>query len=178
MSLADFMKLLQDQKIKFLVTRDVKYPERKVGENAGIDVYIPSKESFTEEELASIGGLITGDEIQIEPLCNVRIPVGLYCKFPDNNRALIAHNKSGIAGNKSLVLGACVIDSSYQGEWIVDIHNISNEIQTIKFGQKITQFVETLIGMSEVDVVTGITPDEFFDTKSERGAGGFGSTGV
>lgn len=166
--------------IEFIKTRIVKDPVWNPEENAGIDVYIPEINSFTSEELVSFGNGVTiepeTNKINIAPHSDVKIPIGIKSKFP-KNVALIANNKSGIATKKKLVFGASVIDSSYQGEWHIHLINTSNNPQTIEFGQKIVQFIPHYI-YNEGLVVRDVPEDEFFTEKTERGAGGFGSTGV
>lgn len=164
--------------IEFIRVRKVHKPERNIKENAGIDFFIPEKESFTEEELENFGNriCINENEITILPHADIIIPSGIKSKFP-NNIALIANNKSGIATKKKLVFGASVIDSSYQGEWHFHLINTSDWPQTIEFGQKIIQFIPHLIDTEPMCVVDQ-TEEEFFTEKTERGTGGFGSTGV
>ena len=80
--------------IKFIKTRNVKDPTRNYNEDAGIDVFIPEKDSFSPEELLDID--CYENEIHIEPHDSVLIPLGIKSKF-DSDLALIAMNKSGIA---------------------------------------------------------------------------------
>jgi len=165
--------------IEFIKTRNVKLPIRNELENAGIDVFIPEKDSYTEEELKKFGEnvIIDGNTITVAPYSDVLIPGGIKSKFP-NNMALIAHNKSGIATKKKLIVGACVIDSSYQGEWFYNLINTSNEPQTIEFGQKIVQYVPQMIYFDKIVVHSNMTEEEFYTNTTSRGDGAFGSTGV
>lgn len=164
--------------IEFIKTRNVKNPIRNVKENAGIDFFIPEKDSFTEDELKKFGSNLTidGNTIKIAPHSDILIPSGIKSKFPENV-ALIANNKSGIATKKKLVFGASVIDTSYQGEWHFHLINWSDEVQEIEFGQKVIQFVPHLISMDEC-IVRDVSEDEFFTESTSRGSNGFGSTGV
>ena len=164
--------------LEFIKTRDVKDPERNEVENAGVDVFVPEKDSYTEKELESFGDNVTinSDSIIIAPHSDVKIPAGIKSKFPQNI-GLIANNKSGIATKSKLIFGASVIDSSYQGEWHLHLINWSDEERVIKFGQKIVQFIPHLISLDKV-VVRDQTEEEFFTESTERGAGGFGHTGV
>jgi len=87
-------------------------------------------------------------------------------------------NRSGNAAKKQLVVGACVVDSGYNGEVFVNLHNIGSEPQTINAGDKIAQAV-----------VVPVVPVRFLETKndnlydwspitiSDRGTGALGSTG-
>ena len=83
-------------------------------------------------------------------------------------------NKSGTASKRQLIVGACVIDPGYTGEVYVNLHNIGHKTQVIKPGDKIAQAVLIPIvhcGIVEAEI------DDFANDDSERGAGGFGSTG-
>lgn len=167
--------------IEFIKTRNVKSPERDASENAGIDFYIPEIDGFNTEELNNFSEYIyTHDNtisLRIPPHKDILIPSGIKSKF-DNNLALIANNKSGIATKKKLVYGASVIDSSYQGEWHFHLINTSNEPQIIEFGQKIIQFIPHYISIDDI-IISDETEEDFFkNTKSNRGDKGFGSTGV
>ena len=165
--------------IEFIKVKNVKDPERNAKENAGIDFYIPELDSFSAEELAKFGKgtYIQGNKIIIQPHCDVLIPSGIKSKFP-NTLALVANNKSGIATKKKLVAGAAVIDSSYQGQWHFHLINTSNEEQEIEFGQKIIQFIPYQIDASDLFISTESEEEFFKNTQSNRGSGGFGSTGT
>ena len=87
-------------------------------------------------------------------------------------------NRSGNAAKKKLMVGACVVDSGYNGEVFVNLHNIGKKVQIINVGDKIAQAV-----------VIPVVPVRFLETKndnlydwspitiSDRGAGSLGSTG-
>ena len=164
--------------IEFIKTRNVKSPERDASENAGIDFYIPEKDSFTPEEIKNFGEhvYVEDNTITIYPHSDIKIPERKKSKFP-NNVALVAYNKSGIATKKKLITGAEVIDCAYHGEWHIHLINTSDENQTIEFGQKIVQFIPQIIDVSDV-VISDLPENEFFDKQTKRGTGGFGSTGV
>ena len=81
-------------------------------------------------------------------------------------------NKSGIASKRSLIVGACVIDSGYDGQVFVNLHNIGLSEQMIKPGDKLAQLV--LIPIETCDFVV---TDAKLNDDSSRCEGGFGSTG-
>lgn len=166
--------------VEFLKVRNVKSPVRDASENAGIDFFIPELDAFLVEEADKFGKNIEIDvkrgTITILPHGDVLIPSGIKSKFP-NNLALIAFNKSGIATKKKLICGACVVDSSYEGEILVHLINTSNEPQTLEFGQKFIQFVPVVINSDELTVHDNMTDEEFYkDHESKRKTGGFGSS--
>ncbi len=194
--------------IQFIKIRAVKNPVRNANENAGIDVYIPENttsfrealfvKNVNDNKLAVVDADLTTQErswriamnetkrlsyfdivdgsIHIAPHKAVTIPCGLMSKF-ENNKALIANNKSGIATKKQLIFGASVIDAGYQGEWHINLINTSDEYQVISCGTKAIQFIPHYISVEPLEVLD-TTPEEFYTSKSERGTGGFGSTGL
>lgn len=183
--------------MQFIKTRDVKDPVRNVNENAGIDFYVPAycyqfrqdllaKNTSMKAPRTKVSEFFTrlfrktyidlGGTIHIAPHKDVIIPTGIRSKF-ENNLALIANNKSGIATKKKLIFGASVIDNSYQGEWHGHMINTSNSYQTVECGQKIIQFIPHVISTSAVEVLD-LTAEEFYTEKTSRGEGWQGSTGV
>lgn len=144
-------------RIRYAKIRDVKSILRAHPTDAGIDFFIPEDFPVTT----------------IQPGESVLIPSGIKVHF-DHGWALVANNKSGIASKKGLLVGAQVIDSSYQGEVHINLHNVGLNPQTIGPGEKIVQFVMYNIGLPTPEEVP---LDELYSEKSDRGEGGFGSTG-
>jgi dUTP pyrophosphatase len=102
------------------------------------------------------------------------IPSGIRVNVPAGY-AFIAHNKSGVALNKKLTVGACVVDEDYQGEIHLHLFNSGEETVKVESGEKIVQFLLVPVKYPAVKIV----PDkELFHSATARGAGGFGSTGV
>ncbi len=167
--------------IEFLKVRNVKDPIWNFDENAGIDLFIPEKDDAVVTEIMEFnnkyGNNVTiDDNIIIVPAHeDILIPTGIKSKFP-KNVALMANNKSGVATKKKFVFGAELIDSSYQGEWHIHLINTSNERQILEFGTKCVQFVPVLLYIEGCTVTTNA--DGFFTETTNRGKGGFGSTGV
>ena len=137
-------------------TRNVKTPSRGTNLSAGLDFYVP--EDF--------------QETTIKTHESVFIPSGIKAHVPPGY-ALIAFNKSGIAVKQSLMVGACVVDEDYEGE--IHLHLINNGREPVKIipGQKLTQFILIPVSYMDVHVL-----EELPDRNTERGAGGFGSTGL
>lgn len=136
--------------------RDVKTPNRGTTVSAGIDFYVP--EDFETTTLA--------------PGESVLIPSGIKVQVP-RGYALIAFNKSGVAVKQGLSVGACVVDEDYEGEVHLHMINTSSKEQVIATGQKLVQFVLIPVSYFDVEVV-----DEIQSRNTERGVGGFGSTGL
>jgi len=161
--------------IEFSKIREVNSPKRNAGQDAGIDVYVPERADEFVNDLVdkNIGLKVNDTGFYIRPHESVLIPAGIVSKF-DNNLALVAMNKSGICTNTQLICGACVIDSSYQGEWHIHVINTSNTSVFVEFGTKLVQFVPLVISTDELVVKDTLE----YDSVSERGANGFGSTGI
>ena len=107
----------------------------------------------------------------IEPGTTAFIPTGLAMEVPAGCAGLV-YARSGLACKKGLAPAnkVGVIDSDYRGEVTVALHNHGTEPQTVVSGDRIAQLVITPVftpGFTEVSDLT--------DT--DRGQGGFGSTG-
>jgi dUTP pyrophosphatase len=98
------------------------------------------------------------------------IPLGIAVEFDEGYMCRV-ENKSGIASKTGLLNVNGIIDSSYRGEIKVIVYNLGNQPEEIKRGQKIAQLVFYKIETPSVNFV-----DELSD--SDRGEGGFGSTGL
>ena len=143
-------------KMKVQKLRNVKTPNRGTVASAGIDFYVP--EDF--------------ETVSLKPGESVLIPSGIKVQVP-RGYALIAFNKSGVAVKQGLSVGACVVDEDYEGEIHLHMINTSDKEQVVVTGQKLVQFV--LIPVAYLDI------EEVYEIQSrntERGAGGFGSTGL
>ena len=110
----------------------------------------------------------------LKPGESVLIPSGIKAQVPKGH-ALIAFNKSGVATKKGLQVGACVVDEDYQGEIHIHLTNVSNNETYISQGDKIVQFLLVPICYDAPELVN---PEDLFDGVSDRGTGGFGSTGT
>jgi dUTP pyrophosphatase len=148
------IKMLFKMKVQKL--RDVKTPNRGTSVSAGIDFYVP--EDFETQVL--------------KPGQSVLIPSGIKAQVP-RGYALIAFNKSGVATKQGLSVGACVVDEDYEGEIHLHMINTSDKDQTVATGQKLVQFVLMPVSYIDVEEVA-----ELPNRNTERGSGGFGSTGL
>jgi dUTP pyrophosphatase len=109
----------------------------------------------------------------LKPGETLLIPTGIAVFIKDPNFAGIILPRSGLGHKHGIVLGNLVglIDSDYQGELMVSLWNRGSQDFTIDVGDRIAQFMIIPITLFEFDVV------ESFD-ETERGAGGFGHSGV
>lgn len=117
---------------------------------------------------------IGSNYILLAPLSRINIPSGIYCQMEQEGRALIAHNKSGVASKHGLVFGAQVVDFEYQGEIHINVLNLSSKVVRIYAGQKLMQFVEIPIFTSIIEEVENL--QKLYKGATSRADGGFGST--
>lgn len=115
---------------------------------------------------------IPGGMVEIQPHKTIKISTGLAMSFPDGYAALLLP-RSGVATKRSLRPANTpgLIEGIYTGPWICAMHNDSEEVQTVTEGERIAQviFVPVLKALfTEVDELE----------ETERGTGGFGSTGT
>lgn len=111
------------------------------------------------------------EPVTLQPLERKLIPTGLKIELEHGYEAQI-RPRSGLSIKHGISLINCVgtVDEDYRGEVCVGLVNISNEPYTIEPQERIAQMVIAKYEQAEIQVVT-----ELSDT--ERGAGGFGSTG-
>lgn len=111
------------------------------------------------------------NDITINPGETVKIGTGLAFELPENTFGAI-FARSGLATKQGLApankVGVC--DEDYRGEYIVPLHNHSNVPVTVKSGDRIAQLVIMPYIPVELEEVESLS-----DT--ERGSGGFGSSG-
>ena len=147
------------------VREDVKPPERANPSDAGLDVFFCPDDAAVNAIAVPAGG-------------SVILATGLRFGVP-HGYMMQAMNRSGIAAKRSLVVGAHVIDSGYDGEVFINLHNIGNETQVIKAGTKIAQLVMIpVVPFRALETNTGNLYDWYPITISERGDGALGSTGA
>jgi len=162
--------------MKFLKVRKVKSPVRGTSKSAGIDFFIPDE--WNE-----------GNPYHLPPGGRILVPSGIKVNVIEGH-ALIAFNKSGIATKKGIVVGAEVVDEDYQGEIHLHIINTNQPLETfgddayainpgyveIVPGEKLMQFILLPVNYSVPEEVE--TVEDLYDGITERGEGGFGSTGL
>ena len=111
------------------------------------------------------------ESITLQPLQRAMVPTGLYIALPEGTEAQI-RPRSGLAAKHGITVlnTPGTIDADYRGEIKVILVNLSNEEFVINPGERIAQMVVARYEQVEWDAV------EVLD-ETERGAGGFGSTG-
>lgn len=139
--------------MRFTKTKNVKSPQYGSPGSAGLDFYVPE-----------------GINFMLEPGAHAKIPSGIKVELmPDWH--LIAFNKSGRA-MQGLDVGATVVDSDYRGEIHLHVHNRGTEPFFIEQNTKLVQFLLMYVPQAQLMEVEEISEE------TQRGYGGFGSTGV
>lgn len=107
----------------------------------------------------------------LKPLERFLVPTGLKIELEHGYEAQI-RPRSGLSIKHGITLINCVgtIDEDYRGEVCIPVVNISNEEYTIQPNERVAQMVIIKYEQAKLEVVTELT-------KTERGEGGFGSTG-
>jgi dUTP pyrophosphatase len=109
--------------------------------------------------------------VVLEPLERKLIPTGLFIELPTGYEAQI-RPRSGLALKQGITClnSPGTIDADYRGEIGVILINLSNEMQVLNSGDRIAQMVIAPVTQICWEPTTSLTP-------TNRGTGGFGSTG-
>ena len=147
----------------YCLSHCVYKPVRANPSDAGLDLRFNPKDGASES-------------ITFEPGESLVLSTGLKFGIPHGYMLQIM-NRSGNAAKKQWLVGACVVDSGYDGEVFVNLHNIGNHSQTVKHGDKIAQLVLIpVVQWRSVEVKENNLYQDAL-TISNRGSGALGSTG-
>jgi len=146
---------LQVKVLDHRLGREFELPQRATDGSAGVDL---------RAMVETTQVLQPGD-------CEL-LPTGLAIHIADPNLAGMILPRSGLGHKQGIVLGNLVglIDSDYQGPLMISCWNRGAAAFTIEPGERIAQFILVPVIAPELEIVSD------FDA-SERGIGGFGSTG-
>ena len=130
-------------------------PARATAESAGLDLSACLDEPVT---------ILPGE--------TKMIPIGVAVELPPATAGMI-YSRSGLSVKHGIALvnGVGVVDSDYRGELKVPLHNYSAESFTVNPGDRVAQMVVTPVLLPDVTEAEDLSD-------SERGTGGFGSTGI
>jgi dUTP pyrophosphatase len=131
-------------------SRDVPYPKKGTEGSAGYDLYAPRA-------------------LSVPPQANEVVGLGFGIEIPENYAGLII-NRSGLHAKERVWAVTGLIDPDYRGEIGVNMRNDSAKRYEIHEGDRIAQLL--FIKKQDVEFVDGEL------SSTERGTGGFGSTGV
>ena len=139
-------------------------PSRSNPSDAGLDVfYCP-----TTPDVAAV---------RLEPGENFMFPAGIKIGIPHGYMMQVC-NRSSMGAKRSLMVGAHIIDSGYDGEVFIDLHNVGDTDQLICAGDKIAQLVMVpVVHFRAVETDNDSLYDYYPITISDRGEGALGSTG-
>lgn len=145
------MEILKIKKVK----ENATVPQRGTQGSAGLDLCACIDEAIT---------LNCGD--------TALIPTGIAIALPSAEYGAFIFPRSGIAVKHGIGLlnSVGVVDSDYRGEIMVGVINQKREAYTIEPGERIAQMVIMPVSMMPVEEVSELN-------ETDRGAGGFGSTG-
>ncbi len=100
------------------------------------------------------------------------IPTGLKAETDCTDAAMLIYPRSGLASKHGIALANCVgvIDSDFRGEWFIPLINHGKHPFTVENGMRIAQIIPTRVLFPEIEICESLS-------ETERGSGGFGSTG-
>ena len=140
-------------------------PTRANPSDAGLDVYYCP---------------VSTDEanFRLDPGKSHMFPTGLKFGIPHGYMLQVC-NRSSMGAKRSLIVGAHIVDSGYNGEVFIDLHNIGSEPQVVCNGDKIAQLI--LVPVVHFRAKENKRDSLYLDSQismSKRGTGSLGSTNV
>jgi dUTP pyrophosphatase len=111
--------------------------------------------------------------LTLAPGENALVPSGIAIHIGDPGWCALIVPRSGLGHKHGLVMGNLVgvIDADYQGPLMISCWNRGTQSYTIGVGDRIAQLLLVPVAQAQLKIVTDFAP-------SERGTGGFGSTGI
>ena len=148
--------------LEYSMRKGAKAPTRANPSDAGLDVYYCPKDPSVSAA-------------SIKPGENMLLPTGLSFGVPHGYMLQVC-NRSSMGAKHSLVVGAHVVDSGYEGEVFIDLHNIGTETRQVISGDKIAQLV--LVPVVHFRPMQVEDQNLYRDsiTMSSRGQGSLGSS--
>ena len=150
--------------LEYKMREGAKPPNRANPSDAGLDVfYCPADPNISAAA--------------IKPGENQLLSTGLRFGIPHGYMLQVC-NRSSMGAKRSMIVGAHIVDSGYDGEVFIDLHNIGTETQRVIPGEKIAQIVLVpVVPFRALETSTGNLYDWYPITISNRGEGALGSTG-
>lgn len=144
-------------KLTFMkLSENAVIPTRATSGSVGLDIY-----ACLEEDV-----ILAPGEIKM-------IPTGLKAETDCNDVAMLIYPRSGLATKHGITLANCVgvVDSDFRGEWFIPLINHGKQSFIVENGMRIAQLIPTRVLFPEIEISETLS-----DT--ERGSGGFGSSGL
>lgn len=135
-----------------LVHQDIQLPTRGTEHAGGFDIYMPC------------AGKVIGNEI-------VSVALGFKTEVPIGYVAMLLPRSSAAKMKVELANTCGVIDADYRGEWLAKIKVKDGGIAEWNVGDRLLQFIIVPVLRPTLEVVESVS-------KTDRGTGGFGSTGT
>ena len=149
--------------LEYYMVRGTEFPPTRANpSDAGLDLrWVP------EEAGTKVLGIAAGASVLVPTGCKFGVPHGYMMEIK---------NRSSVAHKKQLLVGACVVDSGYDGEVFVNLHNVGRSTQYIEAGEKVAQAV--VVPVVAARFVATTNPDVYGwypISISDRGDGALGS---
>jgi len=146
---------------------DLKILDPRVGDT------IPLPHYATDGSAGLDMRAVIDETLSVSPGETVLVPTGVAIHVADPKMAAVLLPRSGLGHKHGLVLGNLtgLIDSDYQGQIFISCWNRSSKAYDIEPGERIAQMIFVPVEQVQFNVV-----EDFED--SERGAGGFGHSGI
>lgn len=156
--------------IKIVNKSENKLPSYESLLASGMDVRANFKS--IEDIKVKFGGVsIKDNRLEIQPFSRIMVPTGIFMAIEEGYEVQV-RSRSGISLKRGLMIsqGTGTIDADYRGECMVCLTSVSPVVEYIEMGERIAQFV--VAASVQAELVEVETLDD-----TERGTGGFGSTG-
>lgn len=144
----------------------IKYLSEKIGNEIPAPYYATSGSAGIDLPAC------IDEPLKLKPQERIAVPTGIAIGLPSSEYVGMVFARSSLGLKKGITLpnAVGVIDSDYRGEIMVALTNISQEEYTINPGERIAQLVIMPVKVASLTVVEELP-------QTERGVGGFGSTG-
>lgn len=155
---------MSEQRTRSVIVRMLRLPH-------GQDLPLPAYQSAHAAGLDLMAALPENSPLALEPSDWALVPTGLIIELPEGYEAQV-RPRSGLALKHGVTLlnSPGTIDADYRGEVKVLLINLGAETLLIQRGDRIAQIVVAPVSHVEIVAVEDLRP-------TERGPGGFGSTG-
>ena len=139
--------------VDFTLEEGAKMPYKKYNGDAGWDLFVSE-----DRDIAP------GETVDVHTGVRIKMPRALFARITGRSSSLRKHK---------LLVNEGIIDNGYTGEMFVCVHNLGNETFHVKQGMRIAQVL-----FHQIEDVRWSQVESINSTSDERGASGFGSTGV
>jgi dUTP pyrophosphatase len=138
----------------------------------GAGLPLPAYQSEHAAGLDLVAAVPAGEPVMLAPGARALIPTGIAIGLPEGYEAQV-RPRSGLAARYGVTLlnTPGTVDADYRGEVMVILVNLGSEPFAVERGARIAQLIVAPVARARITEVTNLDP-------TERGSGGFGSTGA